>query len=65
MLMILREDHQTDFHKRLQKMDLVETYNFKMKIIDRTLNMVRLLDPKNIKAFMITGPSQIHNMKPC
>lgn len=42
-----KEDFQTDFHKHLQKIDLVETYNAKIRSFNRTPNKLRLDGPKN------------------
>ncbi len=42
-----KEEYQTDFHKHLQKIDQVETYNAKVKSIDRTLYKARLEGSKN------------------
>ncbi len=42
-----KEDYQTDFHKHLQKIDQVETYNAKVRGIDKTLNKVNLGCSKN------------------
>ena len=37
-----REDHQTDFHKHLQKIDSVESYNAKVSSMNQTTNKVIL-----------------------
>ncbi|MCC7559755.1 MAG: hypothetical protein KO318_04915 [Methanobacterium sp.] len=42
-----RENYQTDFHKHLQKIDLVETYNARVKNINKTSNKVSLGGSKN------------------
>ncbi|HOI39513.1 MAG TPA: CHC2 zinc finger domain-containing protein [Methanobacterium sp.] len=44
-----KEDYQTDFHRHLQKIDQVETYNAKVKSINRIPNKVRLGGSKNFK----------------
>ncbi|AUB59382.1 hypothetical protein BK009_01005 [Methanobacterium subterraneum] len=44
-----RVDFQTDFHKHLQKIDLVETYNSRVKSANRTTNKARLGGSKNFK----------------
>ncbi|MBF4473916.1 CHC2 zinc finger domain-containing protein [Methanobacterium formicicum] len=35
------EDYQTDFHKHIQKIDLVETYNAQVRNVNKTTNIVR------------------------
>lgn len=42
-------DYQTDFHRHLQKIDLVETYNSRVKSMSRATNKVRLGGSKNFK----------------
>lgn len=42
-----RDYYQTDFHKHLQKIDLVESYNAKMRNINRTPTQVSLDGSKN------------------
>ncbi|AUB54905.1 hypothetical protein BK007_01970 [Methanobacterium subterraneum] len=42
-----REDYQTDFHKHLQKIDLVETYNARVKRINKPPNKASLDGSKN------------------
>ncbi|MBW4256580.1 hypothetical protein KTG15_02590 [Methanobacterium sp. YSL] len=37
-----KEDYQTDFHKHLQKIDQVETYNAKIRSINKTTSTARL-----------------------
>ncbi len=43
-----KEDYQTDFHKHLQKIDLVETYNAAVKNMNRTKKMIRLDDSNDL-----------------
>ena len=38
----IRVDYQTDFHKHLQKIDLVESYNANVRSVNETTNMVRI-----------------------
>lgn len=38
-----KEDYKTDFHKHLQKIDQFESYNAKVKSINRIPNKVRLV----------------------
>lgn len=42
-----KEDYQTDFHKHLQKVDLVETYNARVRSINRITNKARFNVSKN------------------
>ena len=44
-----KEDYKTDFHKHLQKIDQVETYNSKVRSINRTQNKVKLAHSRNFK----------------
>jgi hypothetical protein len=46
-----KENYQTDFHRHLQKIDLVETYNAKVRSINRTQNKVKLGHSRNFKRF--------------
>ena len=47
----IRVDYQTDFHKHLQKIDLVESYNANVRSVNETINMVRIDGSKNLKGF--------------
>jgi len=44
-----REEYQTNFHKHLQKIDLVETYNAKVKSLNKAQNKVPSDGSKNFK----------------
>lgn len=43
-----KEDYQTDFHIHLKKIDQVETYNAKIRHINKTTNTARLDGSMNI-----------------
>ena len=42
-----KEDYQTDFHKHLQKIDHLETYNAQVRSINKTTNKISFNDSKN------------------
>jgi len=46
-----KDDFQSNFHKHLQKIDLVESYNANVRSVNETKNMVRIDGSNNFKGF--------------